>query len=275
MRKRILAGALAIAGLGMAMPAAATTFVVTPNSNTSSPGTNNANSPFGAAGTSTMYVMQVQYAASLFSNVTVGSKITQIGFRLAPGSTTNSKALSYTNFGVQIGSAAKAIGSLAKSFSANMGADTITARTGALSFAKNALKVDACTTSRCKPKVLTNSFFMIDLTNPYTYNGGDLVITLSSTLAASTVGQIVTLDAVDPYLINTVSTNANNTSSGTMPTSGLAVNFFFAPIMQFAFEAPAAAATVPEPASWAMMLGGFGLLGTAMRGQRRRAQVRA
>ncbi len=30
---------------------------------------------------------------------------------------------------------------------------------------------------------------------------------------------------------------------------------------------------VPEPASWAMMLGGFGLIGSALRSQRRRTEV--
>ncbi|HYZ47772.1 MAG TPA: PEPxxWA-CTERM sorting domain-containing protein [Sphingomonas sp.] len=50
------------------------------------------------------------------------------------------------------------------------------------------------------------------------------------------------------------------------PGSPFVVNAAFDNIRQISFEA---AASVPEPASWALMLGGFGVLGVAARRRRR------
>lgn len=260
-------GAIA-AGCAIGQAAEATITVVTPNQNLATPGTNNVNSPFGAAGSAQNYVMQVQYAASMFSDIAIGSQLSSIGFRLYTGAATNTRALSYTNFGIQVGSAARSITNLSRTFSDNLGADTILARTGALDIARHALLADSCTSRRCNPKIPTNSFFMINLTTPYTYAGGDIVFTFTSTLAQSTIGQIVSMDAVDPYLVSTVSTIASS-STGALPTRGTAVNFAFAPILNLSFEPPLP--SVPEPASWAMMLCGFGLVGSALR--RTRARV--
>jgi hypothetical protein len=247
----------------------AATVVVTPNTDANQPGTNSINSPFGANSSSNLYVLQVQYDASMFGGVAMGSQLTSIGFRLAPGSTTNSEALTYDDFSIQVGSAANAIGSLSRTFSSNLGSDTILARTGALTIGKGQFPADACTRSRCKPMVPTNSFYTIDLTTPYTYEGGDLLVTFSSELAASTIGQIIALDAVDPLQVSTVSTVATLGNGSSFPTkTSSPVNFAFAPILQFSFESPISGA-VPEPAAWAMMLAGFGLVGGAMRRQRR------
>jgi hypothetical protein len=272
MRNIIFAGVMLAASSFMVAQQAEATIVVGPNQYATTPGTNNVNSPFGAASTSSVYVLQVQYAASLFSNVAIGSQLTSIGFRLAAGGTTNSKALQYNDFEIQVGSGANAIGNLSRTFSSNMGSDTIVARSGPLTIAKNAFKADACTNARrCTTIVPTNSFYTINFTTPYTYEGGDLLITLSSVLAASTIGQIVPLDAVNAQQVHTVSTTSISGSGSSFPTSGLPVNFTYAPILQFTFANPLPAA-VPEPATWGMFVGGFGLLGAATR--RRRTTIR-
>lgn len=268
---RILAATAFV--VAMASAAQATTLVVTPNANATSPGTNNVNSPFGANSTSNLYVMQVQYAASLFTGIEVGSQLTSVGFRLARGSTTNNRALVYDSFAIQLGSSTKAIGGLSRNFAENLGADTVLAQSGPLTIDRHALLADACTGRRCNPVVPVNSFYTIDLGSAYTYMGGDLLITFSSMLAAGTIGQIVALDAVDPYLVPTVSTVATSGSGSSFPTRGLPVNFTYAPILQFGFEPPLPAAVIPEPATWALMLIGFGALGTVMR--RRTAVVAA
>lgn len=261
---RMIFSAMALASAALA-PAHATTLIVTPNANATTAGTNNVNSPFGAASSSNLYVLQVQYAASLFSGLAVGSQLTSVGFRLARGATTNNVALQYDSFAIQLGSGAKAIGGLSRNFSENLGSNTVLARSGPLTIARRALLADACTGRRCNPVVPVNSFYTLALTTPYIYAGGDLLITFSSMLAAGTVGQIVPLDAVDPYLVSTVSTVATSGSGSVFPTRGAPVNFAYAPILQFGFEAPLPVAVLPEPGTWALMLIGFGVLGTAMR----------
>lgn len=271
MRKILLTGMMLAACCGMTAQVEAQTTLVVPGANADMPGTNNANTPFGAAGSASLYVLQEQFASSLFSNVAIGSQLTSIGIRLYTGAATNSKELDYTNFEIQVGTGANAMGSLSRTFSANLGADTIVARSGALTIAKNGLKADSCTSRRkCSTIVPTNSFYTLDFTTPYTYEGGDLLITFSSQLAANTIGQVISLDAVDPYAVSTINTMSTSGSGSAFPTIGGPLNFSFAPIVQFDFAAPQPAAAVPEPASWALMVGGFGLAGAAMR--RRRVQ---
>lgn len=270
MRNILFAAAMVTASLNLAAPAHADVIVVTPNVNEAQAGTNNVNSPFGAAGNANRYVLQTQYAASMFSGLEIGSRLTSVGFRLALGSATNATALNYDDFTVQVGSGAHALGGLSRTFTDNLGADTIVARTGALTFAKGELKADACTSSRCRPRVPVNSFFTIDLTVPYTYTGGDLMLTFSSLLAAGTVGKIVALDAVDPYRVTSLNT-VSTSGVGSVSTRGN-VNFAYAPIMQFTFAPPLPPAAVPEPGSLALMLSSLVFVGAGIR--RRRARGR-
>ena len=270
MRAMLLAGLMAASALALAGPVqaqATDTIIVTPGANANTAGTNNVNAPFGANGgaSTTSYVMQVQYAASMFSGIALGSEITSIGVRLSVGSTTNATALNYTNFSILIGSATNSVSALSSTYAANEAANTITARSGSLTIAKHALLADACT-RRCSGKATTNSFYTIDLDTPFIYNGGDIVFTFDAVQAADTVGKVVPLDAIDPWVVAGVGTVESAGSS--LPTRGTNGNFSYAPILQLTFAPPAVQAAVPEPASWALMLGGFGLVGGAMRRRR-------
>ncbi len=248
----ILAGLTLVGSLFSTASLDATTLIV-PGANATLESEQNVNSPFGNSNTNG-FVVQLDYAASLFSSIASGTMITGIGFRLYSEDGTPAQDLHYTSFNVQIGASAKAPSGLSKTFASNLGADTVMARSGALTIAAGTFVGDQ----------LVNPFYTINFTTPYAYQGSDLLITIRDTLADDTVGQFVPLDAV-----------AHSASLGSVGTGGAAstkgaANFFYIPVTQLTFASTA----VPEPASWVLMIGGFGLVGGTMR-RRAMTTVRA
>jgi hypothetical protein len=69
--------------------------------------------------------------------------------------------------------------------------------------------------------------------------------------------------------------NQRNPRGSTQSVLGLdADDFSTVPTRGFAkFEPAAAVSAVPEPATWAMMIGGFGMVGGSLRSRRRQTKV--
>lgn len=198
---------------------------------------------------------QFVVAASELAGIAVGTEISSIGFRFAgmpyfeqPG------ALSYDRYDIQIGQAANALSSLSSSFAANMGADAVLARSGTLTIPANTFVNGAGGG--------LSSFYDLGFTTPYTYAGGDLAVTIRMTPTSGNAG--IPIDAFTPdERINTVfGFGSANATTGTVGDA-------FAPVTRFGFVI----AAVPEPETWAMMIGGFGLVGGALRQRRRRTMA--
>ena len=198
---------------------------------------------------------QFVVAASELGGLTTGAQISAIGFRFAGTPYVDPVgAASYGRYDIQIGRAARTTSTLSSTYTDNMGADTILARSGALTIPAG--------TFADLPGDGPNPFYDLAFTTPYTYAGGDLAVTLR--LTPNSGNPAIPVDAFTPDArINTVFTFGSATATTGTVGSG------FAPVTRFTF---APAAPVPEPASWAMMVGGFGLVGGALR--RRRLAVR-
>ncbi|MFO0887638.1 MAG: PEP-CTERM sorting domain-containing protein [Isosphaeraceae bacterium] len=201
-------------------------------------------------GNLTENTFQVGYAASQLGGIAVGDQITSIAVRLAAGEGTITTPLNYTGYSIQIGRAANAVGSFSSTFAANQGADTITARAGAMTIAANSLVGGSG----------PNPFYTINFTTPYTYTGGPLAITLRWT---SVLANRVAVDALDlnlaPSVVDTVSSPGNATAA-----TGTA-QFFVAPILRLGVRA------VPEPSSIALV--GIGLAASVGLGLARRRRT--
>nr|WP_295661171.1 PEPxxWA-CTERM sorting domain-containing protein [Polymorphobacter sp.] len=135
---------------------------------------------------------------------------------------------------------------MSRTFDSNLGGDTITARSGAMSIAAGTFIGDQ----------KYNPFYTISFTTPYAYQGGNLLVTIRDTLADDTVGAFIPLDAVWP----SATLGGVGISGSASATKGFA-NFFYVPVTQLTFATTA----VPEPASWILMIAGFGLVGSAVR----------
>ena len=242
----------ATAGALLLAAASAEAQVVTPNANASTEG---AAAQFGIfASSPTGSTFQTAVAASQFSSIPIGNQITGIGFRLDGGSTAQVNPLSYTTFQLQIGQSANPVGSLSNTFASNLGADTVLAING-LSVPAGSF-VDAV-------GVNPNPFYVLLFGTPYTYNGGDLLVTVRQ------AGNGVSL-AVDAVAAGGVTGTVANFNGPSATVGDQGVNFFNAPVMEFIFGPSSA---VPEPSTWAMMLLGFGAIGLAVRRRRAIAQA--
>ncbi|WP_255602013.1 PEPxxWA-CTERM sorting domain-containing protein [Polymorphobacter megasporae] len=237
------------AGLALAIPSIASPVeagtVIVPGENAALESEHNANSPFGNT-SSSGFVTQIAYGASQLSSVAVGTMITGIGFRMYSEYESNDQDLNYTSFDIQVGTSSNTIAGLSRTFDNNLGGDTITARSGALSIAAGTFIGDQT----------YNPFYTISFTTPYAYQGGDLLITIRDTLADDTVGAFVPLDAVS----HSATLGSVGTTGSATAIKGFA-NFFYIPVTQLTFVSTA----VPEPASWLLMIVGFGLVGSALR----------
>jgi hypothetical protein len=237
--------ALKVAALALMLPLvvagqALAESAVVPNANANHNGTGNVNGPFGNSGESTGFTFQYEIGASQLSGIAVGSLISGIGFRLYSDSGTITQALDFPEFNVDVGKSTSSPANLSSNFAANEAAGTVLARSGDLSIAANTWIGNQ----------RLNPFLTISFTTPYIYTGGDLLITISDLLNASNGNAFVPLDAVLP---SNKYGNVGNTDYN--DTTGFA-NFFYEPVMQLDFSAP-----VPEPASWAVMIAGLGLVG--------------
>jgi hypothetical protein len=160
--------------------------------------------------------IQVEYllAASEFTIVAAGKQITALGFRLDGGSAAAPPSdYSYSSVQIQLSSSLVAMGSLSTTFSDNIGPDAVTVRTGSFPLPASAM------TGGAGP----NPFYFIPFTTPYTYQGGDLLVTLAvaSNQAASCVG-------VDAVAVGPLADSA---------TSGGKSQYFHIPVMAFPYTA--------------------------------------
>ena len=254
MRGWMTAAALSMAAV--AVPAMAQTVVV-PGANATVDGPvaqfavfgNPSNSPF---------TFQYVIAASELAGIPVGGTINSIGFRIAGTPfLTPDAAINLSQFNLQIGQSANPLTALSTNFAANQGADTVTALSGPLSIAAGAF-VDL-------PGEGPNPFYDLSFSTPYLYAGGDLAVTIRAIPTAGSPA--VAVDAVAP---NTSSINTVGLAFTADATTGT-VGVLNAPVTRFGYEV----AAVPEPATWAMMIGGVGMAGGALRRRTRREALAA
>lgn len=198
--------------------------VVFPNANTSAVGGTDTVGPFGVGGgIGFQYLMN----ASQFSGVPVGSQITAIGIRVgATFATAPNPALSGT-YVIKLSTSTVALGSLTNTFANNAGSNVTTVFNGTLNIAQNAV------TGGAGP----NPFYVINFTTPYTYTGGDLLLSISNT---NLTGGNIDIDAI---AVGALADSA---------VAGGTVHFANVPVFQFTFN-PAISAT-PAPSSITLMI---------------------
>jgi hypothetical protein len=124
--------------------------------------------------------IQFIYGSSFLSGIPIGAQISGIQFRREGGlAATPTSDVTYTNFSLTLSKSLAAPGSLSTAFASNQGADAIEVRTGSLFVPTNAYPGGTA----------PNSFGpVISFTSPYTYTGGDLLVTIRHTGAAGLTG---------------------------------------------------------------------------------------
>ncbi len=211
--------------------------VVAPNANAASEGNANISGPFQASGITFQWIM----AASQFASVPAGTQLTAIGFRLdGESATLPTGNLAYTNWNLQLSTSLNAVGSLSAAFASNIGGDVTSVKSGALTINANSFSGGAGPTP----------FFFIGFTTPYTYNGGNLLVTLRHDTSTGTgfANDGVTFSSI-PGIGDTVLANTFAATIGTAQS-------FNMPVTAFQFNT-----AVPEPATWLSMVGGLVLIG--------------
>lgn len=117
--------------------------------------------------------LQYVFGSSLLAGVPPGSEIGGIAFRLDGGAAGwPSGSRTWSAFDVQLCRAANPAGALAASFADNLGGDVVTVRSGPLTVAAGAYQGWA-TPNPFGPEIV--------FTTPYTYSGGDLLVTIRHT----------------------------------------------------------------------------------------------
>lgn len=185
--------------------------------------------------------LQWIFAASQFSSITSGTQLTAIGFRLNGGSDTLPVSdVDFTDWNLQLSSSLNAVGSLSATFANNIGPDAVTVRSGALTIPASSFPGGAT----------PNGFYFIPFSTAYTYNGGDLLLTLTHTGGMGAAGPLgfandaLTLGTA-PGITDTVLQNSYQAGSGS-------AQFFNSPVTAFRTDG-----AVPEPS--ALFLAGAGL----------------
>lgn len=119
---------------------------------------------------------QLLIGASQLGAIAPGMQITGMYFRLYSSTTFNpagtwpAAPISWNNYDVRVGTAALGVAGASTTFAANLGGDTVLARSGALT-----LPMDSFGGGANSPAV--NPWgSIISFTTPFTYSGGDLVI---------------------------------------------------------------------------------------------------
>lgn len=240
-RKAMLVAFAPIAALAFASSAEAA-FIVAPNANSEVEAPVMSFSPLGNGGGT--FTTQMIVSVSQLGALAAGDRITSLGFRLDTSQATRTTDADFTRFDIQIGSAMRPFASQSHLFDVNMGMDTIVARSGALTIAGNTVTGGAKNGNR---------FFDIDFVQNFTYAGGDLVITIRS---AGT--NFIGVDAIAPSA-STIRTTGNGGDNAFFGTPN-----YNAPVIRLG-TAAATVGAVPEPSTWTMMIGGFGLAGGILR----------
>jgi len=205
--------------------------VVFPNSYASVAGPTDTVGPFGVGGgISFNYLM----AASQFAGVPVGSQITAIGIRVgATFATAPNPALSGT-YVIKLSTSLVPLGSLSNNFANNTGPNVTTVFNGTLTIPQNAVAGGAG----------PNPFYVINFTTPYTYTGGDLLLTLSNT---NLTGGSIDIDAI---AVGALADSA---------VAGISAHFSNVPVFQFTYS-PAIPGT-PAPSSITLTILGLAFVG--------------
>lgn len=236
----------------IAAPAAQAVDIVVPNANAAVAGNSNNSFPFNSGSTQIRY--QQLFDSSQFGTAPV--TLYAIKFRQAvdaTGGTPFSTVL--PSISIDLATAATQAGAASATFASNLGADVTNVFSGALSLSSSA--------SARKDGIAQPFDIVIPFATPFTYNplSGDLVLDVRNFGGGTTTGFDFLTGGV-PVLSSLFSFgNANATSGFVRDNSGLIAAFQITPL----------ATAVPEPASWAMMLIGFGAIGYA---SRRRTRVR-
>ncbi len=172
MRRSALLSVL-ITGLGVVASAGAQTVVV-PNANAATAGNGGLNTVLRDALNPRTYQMQI--AASELAVVGVGNAITGIQFRLQPSAANATPwppaNAAWTNYDITLAQAANAMGAMSTTFAANM-LNPQVVRNGGLTIPPNSFPGGAVLPA------VNGWGFLINFTNPYTYQGGDLVVYLT------------------------------------------------------------------------------------------------
>lgn len=117
--------------------------------------------------------LQYVYDKSLLGALSPGVVLTGMSFRLnGGGSPWPAEDVTFPNFDVQVSDSNQAAGQLDNAFDENIADDAVTVRNGPLTILKHSY------TAGATPNVFGPP---ISFDNPYTYNGGDLLITIRHT----------------------------------------------------------------------------------------------
>lgn len=203
--------------------------------------------PFTYRGTTGSRTQQV-YSSSFFNTA---QNITSLAFRSTPGFLNGADyanvgiTLSTTSFGDEAGTPLSSV------FADNVGSDAVSVYQGAISFAAPG----------------SGGFeYVVNFMNPFLYDPskGNLLLDVllpNGTMVSGSGFFLASYDTANELNDGVYSVNSVFDGSA---TSGFANTA--AAITQFTGTSVAA---VPEPATWSMMLIGFGMIGTAVRYRRR------
>jgi len=239
-RVRLLAAGIALAALMPgATPASASSLII-PGAFTAAEG----DASYAFLAEFGGITFQQEYDASLLTGFVVGDIITGLQFRLdgtESNSPTSSKVIA--NFDVYLGPSAFAAGALTSSVAANQGAGTVLARSGSLSIPANSF------TGGAGP----NPFgLQIVFTTPFTYTGGNLLLTLTySTPTADFYFDLATI-AAGAQARSDVNYNSP-TVTNDLGTKAIVTEFTYT--------------AAPEPTTAVLLLGGAALLSWRRRRQ--------
>lgn len=194
--------------------------------------------------------LQTVLAASQVVGIVPGSQIFGVAYRLDGGAATWPGAdRSWTNYDILLSTSLYGPGSLSSSFADNIGPDAVTVRSGPLTIPASSFPGGST----------PNAFgFLFSFTAPYTYPGGDLLITVRHTgngvdpeyLDSETggTGSLYQSIAADSYGASTANLSLLSTRIMALDVTG--------------------AAAIPEPASYWLV--GLGLLALPVFRHRRR-----
>ncbi len=119
---------------------------------------------------------QLLIGASQLGAISAGSQITGMYFRLYSNTAFNAAGtwpatpISWNNYEVRVGTAALGVAGASTTFAANLGGDTVLARSGALTLGANSF------TGGANSPAANPWGPIISFSTPFTYTGGDIVI---------------------------------------------------------------------------------------------------
>ncbi len=232
----------------VAVPASAASILVPAGIAGEGDGNYNNNAPFA----SVIHQQQIFTAADFG---TAPLSITGFSYRIDANTNTPTYNFTDSSFVATLSTSKTTVATFSTTFANNTGSDAQQVYAGALTLAG---------TRGTKLSDGTYAFDVVfTLQTPFTYDPtkGDLLL---DTLNTGTITGIVPiLDASNQYPTETKRLFTAQTGAATGGTSNISLVTTI-----LASPAPVAAA-VPEPSSWAMMIGGFGTVGFAMRRRRK------